>query len=84
MATEQRLRGTGIGTKVLEVLVSYVAAHDGGLLWCNARVPAVAFYERGGFRTEGEPWVDPEIGPHVVMWRTVEPAAPGADPAGSA
>jgi len=28
-------------------------------------------YERAGFVTRGEPWDDPEIGPHVAMWRTV-------------
>jgi GNAT superfamily N-acetyltransferase len=76
MATEQRLRGQGIGTQLLDTLIAYVAAHGGGLLWCNARVPAKGLYERGGFRQEGEPWVDAEIGPHVVMWRTVGPATP--------
>ena len=41
----------------------------GGVLWCNARTPARAFYERAGLVVRGAEWVDPEIGPHVVMWR---------------
>jgi predicted GNAT family N-acyltransferase len=72
MATSEGLRGQGIGTKVLEVVIAHVASHGGGLLWCNARIPAKTFYERAGFLTVGEPWIDPDIGPHVAMWRKVE------------
>jgi len=48
-----------------------VSSRGGGLLWCNARVPAVAFYERAGFEVRGEPWDEPHIGPHVAMLRRV-------------
>jgi predicted GNAT family N-acyltransferase len=72
MATSEGLRGQGIGTKVLDVVIAHVASHGGGLLWCNARIPAKTFYERAGFLTVGEPWIDPDIGPHVAMWRDVE------------
>lgn len=73
MATSPELRGSGIGASVLELLVDHVAAHGGGVLWCNARTPALSFYRRGGFRTFGDAWADPETGPHVVVWRVVEP-----------
>jgi CDP-diacylglycerol--glycerol-3-phosphate 3-phosphatidyltransferase len=33
--------------------------------------PGAHFYERAGLVVRGEEWVDPEIGPHVVMWRRV-------------
>jgi predicted GNAT family N-acyltransferase len=49
-----------------------VTDHGGGLLWCNARVPAINLYRRGGFVEHGEMWEDPDIGPHVVMWRLVQ------------
>lgn len=75
MATRADLRNLGIGRVVLDRAVQHVAEHGGGLLWCNARVPAVSLYRRAGFAVHGEQWHDPEIGPHVVMWRTVEPAA---------
>jgi GNAT superfamily N-acetyltransferase len=71
MATRPDLRGRGIGGAVLARAVTHVAEHGGGLLWCNARLPAVPLYERAGFAACGEPWDDPEIGPHVVMWRRV-------------
>lgn len=69
MATAPGHRGRGVGTLVLQALMEHARAEGGGVLWLNARTPAQAFYERAGLVTRGEPWVDPEIGPHVVMWR---------------
>jgi GNAT superfamily N-acetyltransferase len=73
MATEEELRGQGIGAAVLARVLDYVARLGGGLLWCNARLPAQLFYERAGFVPRGESWIDPDIGPHIVMHRQVEP-----------
>ena len=36
-----------------------------------AQARARRFYERAGFAVHGDEWDDPEIGPHVAMWRTV-------------
>ena len=69
MATAPGLRGRGVGTLVLDALMVHCREQAGGLLWCHARTPARRFYERAGLQTRGEPWDDPEIGPHVVMWR---------------
>lgn len=74
MATEEEWRGRGVGAGVLAAVVHHIAAHGGGLLWCNARTPAVRFYRRAGFTTIGEPWEDPLIGPHVAMQRQVPPS----------
>ena len=73
MATRPDAQGQGIGSAVLKAVLDHVAAAGGDLLWCNARVSAVAFYERAGFRTWGPEWVIGSIGPHVVMWRPIEP-----------
>jgi GNAT superfamily N-acetyltransferase len=67
MATEEGWRSRGIGTAVLTAAVDHVVAGGGRLLWCNARLPAVAFYERAGFARVGEEWDEPHIGPHVAM-----------------
>jgi predicted GNAT family N-acyltransferase len=40
-------------------------------VWCNARTPAVGLYAREGFAIEGEEFELPEIGPHVVMTRSL-------------
>lgn len=69
MATDPASRGRGAGAMVLEALVAHARERGGRVLWCNARTPAQRFYERAGLETRGEPWLEPEIGPHVVMWR---------------
>jgi len=76
MATEERLRGQGIGGQVVRRVIEHVAARGGGLLWCHARVPAQAFYECAGFTTVGDRWEVPHLGPHIAMWREVSAAGP--------
>ena len=71
MATQPDARNQGIGSAVLQTAIAYVASQGGGLLWCHARVPATGLYRRAGFTTYGEEWLDPDIGPHIVMWRSV-------------
>jgi predicted GNAT family N-acyltransferase len=72
MATSESARGQGLGGLVLDATVVHVAAAGGGLLWCSARIRAVPFYERAGFTQLGPVFEEPDIGPHVHMWRAVE------------
>ena len=72
MATREDARGQGVGALVLQAGLAYVSAEGGDFVWCNARVPAVGFYERAGFEGWGEEWVEGSVGPHVVMWRSTE------------
>lgn len=72
MATMPELRGRGVGSAVLAAALDHVRRAGGGLAWCNARTPARTLYERAGFQAIGEEWEDPEIGPHVRMWRVVD------------
>ncbi len=74
MATAAAARDAGVGAAVLAVATGHVAGCGGSSLWCNARMAAVRFYERAGFRREGEVFEVESIGPHVVMWRPVAPA----------
>jgi GNAT superfamily N-acetyltransferase len=67
MATDASRRRTGIGSAVLQSVIRHVAEQGGGVLWCNARTPAVPFYRRAGFEVRGESWEDPVLGPHVAM-----------------
>lgn len=73
MATDPAYRSQGVGTLVLGGLIDHCRSHGGGIVWFNARTPAQAFYERAGFVVRGEPWEDPEIGPHVCMWARISP-----------
>jgi len=80
MATAAGHRGGGLGTMVLGTLLAHVAAHGGGLVWCNARAGARALYQRAGFAADGDAFDLPEIGPHVRMWRIVEGGGGGVGP----
>jgi GNAT superfamily N-acetyltransferase len=71
MAVDEAHRGEGMGGRVLAALLDHVRAQDGTLIWCNARLGAVSLYERAGLRTRGEPWEEPLIGRHIVMWRSL-------------
>jgi GNAT superfamily N-acetyltransferase len=67
MATTPAARGGGAGSAVLGALLEHAAERGARLVWCNARTPARAFYERGGLRVISEEFELPDIGPHVVM-----------------
>jgi GNAT superfamily N-acetyltransferase len=73
MATDPARQGHGIGGRVLRHAIGCVSLRGGGLLWCQARVPARRFYERAGFAAVGDEWVELDLGPHVAMWRDVVP-----------
>ncbi len=71
MATDPGVRGLGVGSAVLEAVIGHIAQTGGGTLWCNARLAARTLYERAGLQAWGEVWEEPDIGPHLVMWRSV-------------
>jgi len=88
MAVEHGQRGYGLGGMMLEACVAHAAGRGGRLVWCNARAGSFGFYQRYGFRCDGDPFELPEIGPHYRMYRAIEPigkASPSpAAPAGPA
>jgi GNAT superfamily N-acetyltransferase len=67
MATTPPARGSGAGTAILDALLRHASTHGARRMWCNARTPARAFYERAGLRVVSEEFELPDIGPHVVM-----------------
>ncbi len=77
MATAPDVRGQGVGRALVEACVRQVAEWGGGELWCNARTPAVGFYEGAGFEVVSSEFDIPGVGPHVVMRRLVLPSASG-------
>ena len=75
MATAPRAQRTGLGRRVLELIEDDLREHDGGvlLLWCNARVPAVAFYRKMGWEVVSAEFEIPTAGPHVKMLKRLKP-----------
>lgn len=73
MATTEAVRGQGIGGKILQACMGYVARQGGAFLWCDARIGAVRFYAGHGFETLGAQYLVPQVGAHYFMQRYVQP-----------
>ena len=76
MAVAEGRRREGLGARLLQGSLTRlaVAEPDLKIVWCNARTSAADFYSREGFQRHGEVFEVPEIGPHVVMWRSMPTA----------
>jgi hypothetical protein len=69
MAVVTEWQKAGVGRGLLLLLESELMLQSVHLLWCNARQPAVPFYERLGWRTISEQFEIPTAGPHFRMRR---------------
>ena len=67
VATDEVVRGMGVGGLILDAVLEHVGAEGGGLVWANVRLTAQAFYESRGFAVVGEVFEVPGVGPHVRM-----------------
>jgi predicted GNAT family N-acyltransferase len=67
MATDPRVRGLGVGRALVAEGLIRVSARGGDLVWCDARGPAVGFYERIGFVPVTEEYDLRPVGPHRGM-----------------
>lgn len=78
MATAHDERRQGLGRRLLEFLEQDLIDSARGtgsplLLWCNARVPAAAFYRRMGWDVLSDEFDVPTAGPHVRMVKRLSP-----------
>ena len=72
MAIDPKLQGTGIGRAMLTYLQRVLRADTNvHAMWCNARVPAVGFYQKLGWRVVSDVFDVPPIGPHVRMTKSL-------------
>jgi ribosomal protein S18 acetylase RimI-like enzyme len=71
MATDQKARGQGFAKKLMRHSLRYFSEKATELIWCNARVSAIGFYEQYGFVREGREFDIPGVGVHVLMRRTL-------------
>lgn len=73
VATEPAHQRTGLGRVLMQAVLDHVAGHGGGVLWCNARTPAVPFYQRIGLATYGDEHISHGLA-HYWMWCPVAAA----------
>ena len=67
MAVDPEVHGSGVGTALLAAVLDAARAGGAKLLWCNARVAAIRFYERAGLTATGDVFHIPNGGPHRRM-----------------
>jgi GNAT superfamily N-acetyltransferase len=72
MCTDEQHQGRGFGGRLLACAeAAIVGSSNVRLFWCNARVPAVPFYERHGWKVDSEEFDIPTAGPHRRMVKKV-------------
>jgi L-Ala-D/L-Glu epimerase / N-acetyl-D-glutamate racemase len=68
MATLDEFRGTGAGSALARTALTHAALAGAEAVWCNARTSVAGFYRKHGFRSVGQEFELPEIGPHYFMY----------------
>lgn len=68
VATIEKYRGEGIGTKMLNFALVYLQGEKADYLWCNGRKKALKFYQRAGFEIVSPEFELPPAGPHHVLY----------------
>jgi GNAT superfamily N-acetyltransferase len=74
MATDSIWQSQGVGAALLQYLIDSAITDPPipqriSTFWCNARVPALAFYQRLGWTVDSEEFDIPTAGPHRRMFR---------------
>ena len=72
MCTDGQHQSRGFGGRLLACAEGAIVADSPvRLFWCNARVPAIPFYERHGWIADSEVFDIPTAGPHRKMFKKV-------------
>ena len=72
MAVAKHLQSKGLGNILLQAGITRAKAHESTYVWARARDRAMYFYERNGFETIGDQFIDEASGlaHHLVMLKT--------------
>lgn len=65
-ATDPNYQGKGIGTKVINYIISELKSRGFKEFWCDARASAIGFYQRFGMEVEGDQFYKEHI-PYYKM-----------------
>lgn len=53
-AVDESLQNMGIGSYMLKYISDFVVLNGGRRIWCNARISAINFYLKAGFKQTGQ------------------------------
>ncbi|MGA1362706.1 MAG: GNAT family N-acetyltransferase [Ilumatobacteraceae bacterium] len=72
MAVDDSLQGSGLGALLIVRGIEHARSLGAKVVWARARDSALYFYERRGFRTAGDGFIDePTAMPHHIVLREV-------------
>ena len=72
MAVADELQGAGLGALLIDAGLALAKERGATIAWARARDSAMGFYERLGFASTGEGFVDgPTAMPHHIVVRTL-------------
>ncbi len=71
MAIDQSLQSTGLGAELLLYGIHFAQHKGAGIVWARARDSALKFYQRNGFTTVGDAFIDEATGMshHLVYFQ---------------
>lgn len=72
MATDSSCLRKGYGRQIIHEAFQVLKSKECDLLWCNARLIAVPFYQSVGFQEFGELFDISDIGPHYYMHKIIK------------
>ena len=69
MAVLESHQKMGFGLQMMHFTELYIKNQSGTLIWCNARMAAVAFYEKAGYTKLGPSFEIQDVGLHFKMFK---------------
>lgn len=72
MATDIGFQGRGYGKILLNKAEEVLTAKGVDVIWCNARLVAIDFYKKMGYRIKGSIFEVAEVGPHFMMYKDLK------------
>ena len=69
MATDINFSRQGYGMKIMKTAFKTLKNKNCDLIWCNARLLAVPFYQAVGMKEFGNQFIISDIGPHYYMYK---------------
>ncbi|MDP2089523.1 MAG: GNAT family N-acetyltransferase [Flavobacteriaceae bacterium] len=69
MATLSAYQGKGYGSVLLQSIIEFLKDKKAEILWFNARIIALNFYQKLGFQTIGELFELQYVGEHYIMFK---------------
>tara|TARA_B100001029_G_C15003913_1_gene419846 strand:+ start:572 stop:1018 length:447 start_codon:yes stop_codon:yes gene_type:complete len=68
MGTLQNFQGLSGGKSLLLYAIKFFKKKQINLIWCDARINAIPFYQKIGMKTKGDFYDIPLIGKHKLMY----------------